>query len=160
VTFATLYYAGLATSVVLSAVLTAVYVRATARYKRPYRAPVPWGIGGPYGVLPLMPWTPPTRALRHLKAAIQLLTLLSTIVVCGAIYVSIADGSRPGECDLCQFDPRERSVGFWIQCYLCVSVFILSTLGGILLERLGIPRAREAFDTRRVRVLLFAIVYR
>ncbi|SEP10903.1 hypothetical protein SAMN02800692_3731 [Luteibacter sp. UNC138MFCol5.1] len=149
-TFATLYYAGLATSVVLSAVLTAVYAR----------APVPCGIGSPYAVLPLMPWTPPTRALRHLKAAIQLLTLLSTIVVCGAIYVSIADGSRPGECDLCLFDPRERSVGFWIQCSFFVFIFLSWTLGGILLERLGIPRAREAFDTRRVRVLLFAIVYR
>ncbi|SEM84684.1 hypothetical protein SAMN02800694_1887 [Luteibacter sp. UNCMF331Sha3.1] len=157
VTFAMLYYAGLASIVVLSAVLTAVYVRATARYKRPYCAPVPGGIGSPYAVLPFMPWMPPTRALRNLKAAIHWLTLISTIAVCGAIYVSIADGSRPGECDLCQFDPRGRSAGFWFQCYLCVSLFILSTLGGILLERLGIPRAREAFDSRRVRVLFDAV---
>lgn len=157
VTFAMLYYAGLASIVLVSTVLTAVYARATARYKRPYCAPVPGGIGSPYAVLPLMPWVPPTRALRNLKAAIQLLTLLSTIVVCGAIYVSFADGSRPGECDLCQFDPRERSVGFWIECCFFVFVFLSWTLGGILLERLGIPRAREAFGTRRARALFDAV---
>lgn len=54
----------------------------------------------------------------------------------GALYLDATEGTRPGECELCQLDPRERDIGFWLRYAFPVLMLQSMSLIEVLLARI------------------------
>lgn len=98
----------------------------------------------------------PTPGLRFLRNVLRVLTILMFFGYCGAVYIAFSDGFAPGQCDLCQLDPREKSLRFWAAYSLVVSVILTMHLASMMVLSSD-PRVVEAtgwIDFRRIRMAI------
>jgi len=98
----------------------------------------------------------PTTGLRILRGVLRVLTVLMFLGYCGAVYIAFSDGSMPGQCDLCQLDPRDRSFRFWAAYSLAISLLLTMHLASmmVLVSDPPMVEATGWVDSRRMKMAL------
>jgi hypothetical protein len=96
----------------------------------------------------------PTPGLRVLAWIVRLLIGLTIVGFLGGIYMAFSLGAPETDCDICQLDPRSKSVLFWAAYALAIIVTVVPGLMSIMVMRVD-PRQVEAtgrFDVRRMKM--------
>jgi len=98
----------------------------------------------------------PTPGLRVLRGVLRVLTVLMFFGYCGAVYIAFADGSVPGQCDLCQLDPQGKSIRFWAAYSLAIGLILTLHLASLMVLSSD-PRMIEStewIDYRRLKMAI------
>lgn len=152
----TLYSFALTAAAALYAVLTVLFTRAVGKRIGGECDSGDLGVSYLRGAARLMfsDGVPLDRSARNFRLLLRILGVIIVIGFYGALYIDATEATRPGECELCQLDPRGRDVGFWLRYAFPVLVLQSMSLIEVLLARIDTRPgdSGDLFDRGRVQI--------